>query len=769
MKKLLYTFLITVLSVTLFAQTKVNSPVLIAPEDNAINQMPDVLLDWNPVSGIGQVSYEAQLADEDTFTNPVIFNVSVTSTSTENLFFGKTYYWRVRATDDIGTSDWSETFSFTVFSRLDLNKPDDGSDEEDPDVELGWKNKVGGAAGTPISGFTYVDCQVDTSYFWGIDNQVPVTDDLFGTFFLSENDGYAVGQGGVILHNDGTTWTEETSNTTNDLYAIYMFSGTDGVAVGKSGTVVINDGGTWEVATDIPTEEDLFAISVLDENNTWVVGKGGTILYADASGPVVQESPTTKDLKGVFAVSADDVWAVGKTGTIIHFDGSEWTEIVSPTSKSLSGVYFTSASDGWAVGKSGTIIHYDGTEWTLFESDADFNMLAIYLLNANSGLIVGEDGSLASYNGSSWIPGGSGSVNDLNAVFMLDENNYWLAGNNGTVVFWTGAGFNSPAAFIRTTTIDSTSVAMNQLLFDTKYYWRVRARHDLDTSEWSAERSFTTIDKVTLTEPANNSSDQMLDVVLKWQAISGTFSYIYEVCRDPDFTVPCTAFSDVNQVSAQGLMYDSTYYWRVKAAHTKDTTEWSEAWSFTTINTVNLVSPNNGDTTNTLPEFEWEGQTGTDGYVVEYDMSDGFENAEPDIVDAPSTTYNVIYPLEKGKTYYWRVKAFHDGDTTGWSEVRHFITEPEQGIDAYLTEKSVSVFPNPAKDELNISVQSPEKMVISFKVLNLLGEEIINNSFNFDQGTNIRKIDVSNLENGVYVVQVKNEENVYSHKLIIDK
>ncbi len=769
MIKLILSFLLAFASGSLFAQQKITVPVLIAPEDNAINQMPDALLDWNPVAGVGPVTYEAQLSEDDTFTNPEIFIVDGSSVSGENLFFGKTYYWRVRASDETGTSDWSEIFKFTVFSRLDLYNPHTASEGVYPNVMLRWMDRIGGWSGIPISGFNYMDCQIDTSYYWRVDDQVPVTNDLNSVYFLDANNGYAVGDDGVIIHNDGTIWSEETSPVMKDIYDIYMFSGTDGFAVGDWGSVVIKDGDTWEVATDIPTNNDLYAISVFNENNIWIVGDHGMILYADESGYVVQESPITKDLKGVFAVSTDNVWAVGKSGAIIHFDGIEWVVVDSPTTKHLSGVYFTDASDGWAVGKSGTIIHYDGTEWTLFESDLDFDLESIYMLNENMGMAVGNNGYYALFNGSFWTSMTSGTKNDLYSVFMLDEDNRWLVGEDGTVVSWTGNAFNSPVAQIHTTTIDVTKAAMSQLFYDTKYYWRVRARHDQDTSDWSSIWFFTTIDKVTLSEPANNSSDQMLDLVMKWQAIPETFSYIFEFCRDPDFTIPYIAFSDVNHVSVQDLMYDSTYYWRVKAAHTKDTTEWSEAWSFTTINTVNLVSPNNGDTTNTLPEFEWEGQTGTDGYVVEYDLSDGFENAEPDIVDAPSTTYNVIYPLEKGKTYYWRVKAFHDGDTTGWSEVRHFITEPEQGVDAYLTEKSVSVFPNPAKDELNISVQSPEKMVISFKVLNLLGEEIINNSFNFDQGTNIRKIDVSSLENGVYVVQVKNEEHVYSHKLIIDK
>ncbi len=775
MKKLLYTLIITIVSISLFAQTKINIPVLVAPVDSAVFQMPDVLLDWNPVSGVGEVSYEVQLDNDSSFPNPEIFNVSVTSLETEELFFSKSYFWKVRATDNTGTSEWSSVFKFTVMNSMVLNDPDNGSSGEYPNVKLKWFKYSGGYYGTPFSGFTYVDCQVDTSFFWSVDNQVPVAIDLNSVYFLDANNGYAVGDDGVIIHYDGLTWNVETTPDNWHLYDIYMFSNIFGIAVGEYGRVISYTAGVWEVVADVPTDKSLSAVSAVDANNIWVVGNSGTILYADASGYVLQESPTTKDLKGVFAVSANDVWAVGKSGTIIHYDGTEWTKVTSPSTNNLSDVFFTDASNGWAVGEESSyfqhrpILHYDGAEWTEVVSDVDFDLESLYMLNENMGMAVGNSGYYALFNGSSWSPMTSGTKKDLYSVFMLDEDNVWLVGEDGTVVSWTGNAFNSPAAQIHTTTIDVTKVAMSQLFFDTKYFWRVRARHDLDTSEWSEARYFSTIDKVTLTEPANNSSDNMLGVLLKWQKVSGTHIYIYEVCRDSNFSIPWISFSDVNQASAQGLMYDSTYYWRVKAAHTKDTTNWSEVWSFTTINTVNLVSPNNGDTTGTSPFFTWEGQTGTDGYVVEYDLSDGFENAEPVIVDAPTTSCNVIYPLEKGMTYYWRVKAFHDGDTTGWSEVRHFLTEPEQGVDDYLAENTVSVFPNPAKDEFSIAIQTVERVDVDIIVLNLLGKEIISDNFIFEQGANTRKINVRNIENGVYILQLESNGNIFSRKLIIDK
>jgi hypothetical protein len=49
---------------------------------------------------------------------------------------------------------------------------------------------------------------------------------------------YAVGSGGIVLHYDGATWTEQTTPTDSTLFAVMM--GPDGIvrAVGANGVVL---------------------------------------------------------------------------------------------------------------------------------------------------------------------------------------------------------------------------------------------------------------------------------------------------------------------------------------------------------------------------------------------------------------------------------------------------------------------------------------------------------------------------------------------------
>src|SRR5262249_14744882 len=65
----------------------------------------------------------------------------------------------------------------------------------------------------------------------------PKTGALLGLWGSSQNDIFAVGKGGTILHYDGSTWTTEPSSTTVDLRAVWGASG-EVFAVGAGGTIL---------------------------------------------------------------------------------------------------------------------------------------------------------------------------------------------------------------------------------------------------------------------------------------------------------------------------------------------------------------------------------------------------------------------------------------------------------------------------------------------------------------------------------------------------
>jgi len=111
------------LSLNVAAQSRVYAPDLRSPDNGDTGVTPDVLLDWDAVTGgTTDITYELQLDVTNDFANAVTFpTTDLTALQMSELLFGTTYYWHVRAYDGNEVSDWSETWSFSVTSSIILS------------------------------------------------------------------------------------------------------------------------------------------------------------------------------------------------------------------------------------------------------------------------------------------------------------------------------------------------------------------------------------------------------------------------------------------------------------------------------------------------------------------------------------------------------------------------------------------------------------------------------------------------------------------------
>ncbi len=776
MKNLLFTSVLVVLSIRLFA---IVPPVLHLPADEAINQMPDAELNWYAVSGVGSVSYDVQIDISDQFSNPVNYTVSITSQKGENLRFGQKYYWRVRATDQTGTSDWSGTFSFAVFNRLVLNKPDNGAIDKMPNTELSWKNNISNLALTGIDRF---EVQIDTAYDWHPETQNVTTGSLNSVFFMNETKGWAVGATGTILKYENDSWNLDTiymsnggnisaTTITQDLMSI-----NNGVIVGLQGTFLEYMDSIWilkpiEVISGNDTTvstDDLYSVYALSTDNVWAVGKSGKILHRDATMFWTQfASSVTKDLNSVTFVDENHGWAAGKGGTIVAYANNAWTTQASNVLKDFFGISFTDQDHGWVVGKTGTILFYDGSEWSPMQSNSINDLNAISMISPNEGWAAGKNGVLNYFDGTDWVEATSNSANTMNGIFALNSTYVWSVGIEGTIVSKVGEAFNSPLSEILSTPATNFKITTEFLRFNVRYYWRIRAIHPTDTSGWSPVRFFSTIAGVSLLLPDQNAVDQMPNANLSWSPITGIFNYIYQVCTDPNFTFPCiTGFTQKTNITIPGLEFGKTYYWRVKAAHYTDTTDWAQERNFTIINTVYLLTPTQGAVAGLLPKLTWQRIDGADQYELRYFTED---MSFIDTVYADTTFFLVYKPLTPLTTYMWKVRAYRDGDTTNWSAAWSFSSTVPPGIEDFLNDNNISLYPNPANDKLNIEINIPGQPEIEVSLSDLLGREIINQRFILDQKSNLKTLDLNGISKGLYILKIHSGSASFSKKIIIDK
>jgi hypothetical protein len=89
------------------------APVLTSPLNNATGVPTNPTLSWNASSGA--TSYLVQVATDSEFLN-IAFQGGITGTSqpVSGLLNNTLYYWRVNATNAVGTSGWSTVWNFTT-------------------------------------------------------------------------------------------------------------------------------------------------------------------------------------------------------------------------------------------------------------------------------------------------------------------------------------------------------------------------------------------------------------------------------------------------------------------------------------------------------------------------------------------------------------------------------------------------------------------------------------------------------------------------------
>lgn len=197
---------------------------------------------------------------------------------------------------------------------------------------------------------------------------------LRGIWGTSPNDVYVVGAayGGVTpraiaAHYDGQRWTPLALPATagRELLDVWGTSPTDvwvvgdvtGLPTGRDRGIILHfDGSAW---TESVHGDDIHLKAAwgTGPNDVFTVGDHGTVLHWDGTAWTPQPTSVTKAVHEVWGTSPADVTAVCARGIILHYDGSAWSAITDVTVRDLFGVWGSGPADRWAVGASGVILH----------------------------------------------------------------------------------------------------------------------------------------------------------------------------------------------------------------------------------------------------------------------------------------------------------------------------------------------------------------------------------------------------------------------------
>ncbi len=129
-----------------------SAPVLLSPANASTDILDSQTFTWS--SSTGATSYQIQISTDSTFTSTFKDTTQTTTSYTAHgLSYSMTYYWRVRASNTNGNSDWSTIWSFTTLfppNAPTLTYPPDGSTNVSVNLTFTWN-----APTTTLNSITY--------------------------------------------------------------------------------------------------------------------------------------------------------------------------------------------------------------------------------------------------------------------------------------------------------------------------------------------------------------------------------------------------------------------------------------------------------------------------------------------------------------------------------------------------------------------------------------------------------------------------------------
>ena len=197
----------------------------------------------------------------------------------------------------------------------------------------------------------------------------------------------------------------------------------------------------------------------------------------------------------------------------------------------------------------------------------------------------------------------------------------------------------------------------------------------------------------------------------------------------------------------------------------------SDTYNFTVAD--NCATPSVGfltdNITKTSATLHWDTVTCGVAYTVQYKVK-GAATWSTKYVSTNTGLRN-LGGLTAGTIYKWRVKTkcnINPLSTSGWSAIQTFTTKTLRETDdmiAAVPENSISLFPNPAQNQITITCDFEPTAQCRLKVVDTNGKLY---ELNFDRiSENEMRVDLSQLANGIYSLQLIDNDMSFSQKLVV--
>ncbi len=248
----------------------------------------------------------------------------------------------------------------------------------------------------------------------------------------------------------------------------------------------------------------------------------------------------------------------------------------------------------------------------------------------------------------------------------------------------TAADFSSVRLRTKNLAPVNTQDTQYNLLFDRRYYFRIRAKFGNNVSAWSVVRNAMVFGIGAITSPGNATSTVILKPTINWALRTGATSQL-QLYADSALTqlLLDTLTSATSIIYPGNLRLNTKYYTRLRHMHASDTTAWSNTWFKTYTGQINLGQPsNNAVNQDVRLRFYVRKDTWADKAVIEIDSGSVF-SANPtrffissDSLKYDGTFYHYIdTSVGYGGTFVWRAYQIMGTDTAAPAAARVFKTK----------------------------------------------------------------------------------------------
>ena len=226
-----------------------------------------------------------------------------------------------------------------------------------------------------------------------------------------------------------------------------------------------------------------------------------------------------------------------------------------------------------------------------------------------------------------------------------------------------------------------------------------------------------------------------------------------------------------------GLSASTTYEWEMRVWYcSTGSTAWVNGPDFTTADNC----PNVGNLVVTTPTttkatFTWDDSNGGYSFVrlkarVDTNAASWF-NIGGMGVSHPTFTKSKN-GLVSGETYRGQARTWCDPSggaykSPTWTSLVWWTQPTSVRLEGSSSISNLDVYPNPSRDVFNISFTSKTVQNLKVRILNVVGEELVNENLEQFVGEYTKQIDLSGNAKGIYFLEIETESGVVNKKLIL--